>query len=72
MRQPGGGCDLDVVGGQAAVLDIDPETVETAGHPQVVDEVVMEHPPDGEDHQPFPSLETVFHQLGHGFPQSVR
>ena len=53
------GRDLDVICGETAVLDVDPETVEVTGHPEVADQVGMEHPPDGKHHQSFPSWDGV-------------
>jgi hypothetical protein len=62
----GGGRNLDVMSRQPGMLDVDPEPVEVTSHPQVMDDVVMKHPPYREHHQSLTTLETVFHQLGHG------
>jgi hypothetical protein len=54
------------------MLDVDPEPVEITSHPQVVDDVVVEHPPHREYLQTLPTLQTVFHQLGHGLSFLVK
>ncbi len=68
MGHPGRGRHLDVVGGEPSVLDVDPEPVEVTLLTQIVDDVVMEHPPHRKDHQTLPALQTMFHRLGHVTP----
>lgn len=61
-------CDngnLDITNGKTAMLDIDPETVELPGHTQVLDDVVVKHPPHGEDDESLATLDSLLERFGH-------
>jgi hypothetical protein len=60
-----GSRDLDIMGRQTAVFHIDPKPIEVPRHPQVVDDVVVEHPSNGKHHQPLATLKAMLHELGH-------
>jgi hypothetical protein len=59
------GCSrqFDVLGGEAAVLEIDPETVEAALHAEIANDVVVEHSPHRKQDQPLAALKPVLDEI---------
>lgn len=47
------------------MLDVDPEPVKPPGHTQILNDVVVEHPPHREHHEPLASLETLLDEIAY-------